>query len=371
MKRILEVNVDDKGYGGVFAFVLNILERIDHKNFILDVCTFEKFDDERHKKKFTKYGGVVYDCWGTGNFIKKQLQTCLKFYRMLKETPYDTAHIHSDVAYKLLLYGLAAKIGGVKTVIVHSHSTGVEGRHRTIKKILQRISKPVLSHTDFLKFSCSKLAAQWMYDDPQNAIIIKNGIVTEKFLYSAETRNRIRRELGIRDEHFLVGTVGRFNYPKNPFFALEIIKHIFQMNPDARFIWIGSGELKKDIEEKAKKYGIDDRIIFLGNTDQVNEYYQAMDGFILPSRFEGLPLVAIEAQAAGLPCFFSASITPDIGITNLAHFISLDKSPEKWAETILKERKIERKNMQEEIIKSGYDIKHAIKKLEEYYSKSK
>lgn len=366
MKRILEVNVDDKGYGGVFAFVLNMLEGIDHAKFILDVCAFEKFDDERHKERFTKYGGKVYDCWGTGNFIKKQLQTCMKFYGMLKEHPYETAHIHSDVAYKLLLYGLAAKIGGVKTVIVHSHSTGIDGRHRNIKKILQKISRPILSRTNFLKFACSKQAAQWMYKNPEEAHIIRNGIVTEKFLYSVETRERVRKELGIRNE-YLVGTVGRLSYPKNPFFELEIIKCIFQKDEDAKFLWIGSGDLQKEIEEKAKAYGIYNRIIFLGNTDRVNDYYQAMDCFLLPSKFEGMPMVGIEAQASGLPCFFSGTITRGVGITRLAHFISLDIEPEEWAEKILNEGKVQRKDMQRAVIESGYDIKYEIVKLEAFY----
>lgn len=366
MKRILEVNVDDKGYGGVFAFVLNMLESIDHERFILDVCTFEKFDDERHKERFFKYGGKVYDCWGTGNFIKKQLQTCMKFYGMLKEHPYETAHIHSDVAYKLLLYGLAAKIGGVKTVIVHSHSTGIDGRHRNIKKILQKISRPILSRTNFLKFACSKQAAQWMYKNPEEAHIIRNGIVTEKFLYSVETRERVRKELGIRNE-YLVGTVGRLSYQKNPFFELEIIKCIFQKDEDAKFLWIGSGDLQKEIEEKARAYGIYNRIIFLGNTEHVNEYYQAMDAFLFPSLFEGLGIVGIEAQAAGLSCFFSDTITREVGITSLAHFISLKLKPEDWAEKILSEGVIKRRNMGDEIVGAGYDIKHEIGELEAFY----
>ncbi|WP_370803519.1 glycosyltransferase [Dialister hominis] len=366
MRHILEVNVDDRGYGGVFAFVLNVLESIDHQKFILDVCTFEKFDDERHKDRFIRYGGRVFDCWGTGNFIKKQFQTCLKFYRMLKEHPYETAHIHSDVAYKLLLYGLAAKIGGVKTVIVHSHSTGIDGRHRSIKKILQKTSRPILSRTNFLKFACSKQAAQWMYESPEEAHIIRNGIVTKKFIYSVETREKVRKELGIRDE-YLVGTVGRFSYQKNPFFELEIIKCLFQKGENAKFLWIGSGDLQKEIEEKARAYGIYNRIIFLGNTEHVNEYYQAMDAFLFPSLFEGLCFVGIEAQAAGLPCFFSDTITREVGITDLAHFISLKKKPEEWAEMILSESKVKRKNMEEEIIKAGYDIRREIGKLEKFY----
>ena len=367
MKRILEVNVDDRGYGGVFAFVLNMLESIDHTKFILDVCTFEKFDDECHKERFTKYGGKVYDCWGSGNFIKKQFQTCMKFYQMLKEHPYETAHIHSDVAYKLLLYGIAAKIGGVKTIIVHSHSTGIEGRHKGLKKILQRISKSILSHTAFVKFACSKPAAQWMYKSPQKADIIRNGIVTEKFLYSAETRESVRKKLGIGNS-YLVGTVGRFSYQKNPFYELEIIKELFLRDVNARFLWIGSGELKKEVEERARTYGIYDRIIFLGNTDYANEYYQAMDCFILPSRFEGLPIVGIEAQAAGLPCFFSDRITKEVGVTNLAQFISLEITPSEWGTKILKGKKIPRKNRRNEIVESGFDIKYEINKLEMFYN---
>jgi glycosyltransferase involved in cell wall biosynthesis len=366
VKRILEVNVDDRGYGGVFAFALNMLKSIDHAKFILDVCTFEKFEDERHKESFIKYGGKVYDCWGTGNFIKKQFQTCIKFYRLLQEHHYETAHIHSDVAYKLLLYGLAAKIGGVTTVIVHSHSTGIEGRYKSLKKILQRISKSILKHTDFVKLACSKPASQWMYERPEEAVIIRNGIITEKFCYSAENRARVRKEIKIKNE-YLVGTVGRFSYQKNPFYELEIIKNLFRKDINARFLWIGSGDLKKKVEARARAYGIYDRIIFLGNTDYVNEYYQAMDCFILPSRFEGLPIVGIEAQAAGLPCFFSDTITREVEITDLAHFISLKKKPEEWAEMILSESKVKRKNMEEEIIKAGYDIRCEIDKLEKFY----
>lgn len=366
VKRILEVTVDDRGYGGVFAFALNMLKSIDHAKFILDVCTFEKFEDERHKEIFIKYGGKVYDCWGTGNFIKKQFQTCIKFYRLLQEYHYETVHIHSDVAYKLLLYGLAAKIGGVTTVVVHSHSTGIEGRYKSLKKVLQRISKSILTHTDFVKLACSKPASQWMYECPEEAHIIKNGIVTEKFIYSVETREKVRKELGLRGE-YLVGTVGRFSYQKNPFYELEIIKSLLQKDINARFLWIGSGDLKKEVEARARTYGIYDRIIFLGNTDHVNEYYQAMDCFILPSRFEGLPIVGIEAQAAGLPCFFSDTITREVGITDLVRFISLRKSPEEWAEMILREGKVERKSMEEAIIEAGYDIRCEIVKLEKFY----
>lgn len=265
-----------------------------------------------------------------------------------------------------LLYGLAAKIGGVKTVIVHSHSTGIDGRHRSIKKILQKTSRPILSRTNFLKFACSKQAAQWMYESPEEAHIIRNGIVTKKFIYSVETREKVRKELGIRDE-YLVGTVGRFSYQKNPFFELEIIKCLFQKGENAKFLWIGSGDLQKEIEEKARAYGIYNRIIFLGNTEHVNEYYQAMDAFLFPSLFEGLGFVGIEAQAAGLPCFFSDTITREVGITDLAHFISLKKKPEEWAEMILSESKVKRKNMEEEIIKAGYDIRREIGKLEKFY----
>lgn len=367
MKRVLEVNVDDRGYGGVFAFVLNMLGSIDHQKIILDVCTFEKFDDEQHKDKFTKYGGRVYDCQGTGNFIKKQLQTCMNFYRMLKTHPYEVVHIHSDVAYKLLIYGLVAKFGGVKTVIVHSHSTGIEGRHHTIKKILQQLAKLILSHTDFVKFACSNLAAQWMYKKPEKAVIIKNGIIIEKFAFSDETRRRIRNKLGITDGCFFIGTVGRFTPQKNPFYELEIIKNIFLKDPEARFLWIGSGDLKQEIEEKAKSYDIYDRIIFLGNTDHVDEYYQAMDCFILPSKFEGLPIVGIEAQAAGLNCFFSSQITRELGITHLAHFISINVAPEQWAEEILRYKYEKRCSNQEEVSDSGYNIRKEIKKIERFY----
>lgn len=368
MRHILEVNVDDRGYGGVFAFVLNVLESIDHQKFILDVCTFEKFDDERHKDRFIRYGGRVFDCWGTGNFMEKQLQTCIKFYRMLKEHPYEVAHIHSEVAYKLLLYGLTAKIGGVKTVIVHSHSTGIEGRHLTIKKILQQLSKFTLSYTSFVKSACSNLAARWMYENPEKAIIIKNGIVTDKFAYSIETRRYIRNKLGVKNE-YLVGTVGRFTPPKNPFYELKIIKNIFQKDSNAKFLWIGSGDLKHEIEEKAKSYGIYNRIIFLGNTDHVNEYYQAMDCFILPSKFEGLGIVCIEAQAAGLPIIVSNKVPREVRLTENVKFLSIDKDPSTWVKYILQYKGMKRKNVKEEIVKKGYDMADSIKKIETFYAR--
>ena len=367
MIRVLEANVDDKGYGGVFAFVKNMIESINHQKFTLDICAFEKFDDDRHKEIVTKYGGKVYDCWGKGNFLKKQFQTCLKFYQILKNNHYEVVHIHSDVAYKLLLYGLVAKVGGIKTIIVHSHSSGVEGRHRTIKKVLQMGSKPFLSHMEFSKFACSDIAAQWMYENPDHAVIIKNGIITKKYIFSESIRSRVRHELGVTRE-YLPGTVGRFNYPKNPFYLLDIINSLMKADRNIKFLWIGSGDLKEAVEDKAKSYGIYDRIIFLGNTDRVNEYYQAMDCFVLPSRFEGLPLVLAEAQAAGLPIVISDRITKDACFTCSVDMLPIEEDPSIWANQILNYKGIKRKNMNKAVTDHGFDMMNSIRIIEQFYS---
>lgn len=374
MRKILEVNVDDNGYGGVYSFVLNILENIS-SCFQVDLCAFEKFEKKEHIEYIESFGGKVFYCGHGGNLIAKQIGSFKKLFHLAKKGKYDVIHIHSDVSYKLFIYALICKWAGAGKILIHSHSTGVEGKHRKIKLILQKFFKPMLPWTTDNLLACSEKAAKWMY--PQRIItnnnytIINNGISIQKFEFNQSIRSSKRRELELHDDDFAVCHIGRFSYPKNQSFLIDIFHEIIKQKASAKLIliggYVGDPHYLDEAKAKVSNLGLDKSVLFLGIRNDVPSLLQAMDCFVLPSYFEGLPIVGIEAQAAGLPCFFSDTITSEVGITSLVHFISLDKPPEFWARIILKDSKTKCRNMRNDIINSGYDIDHEIKKLEEMY----
>lgn len=373
MKRILEVNVDDKGYGGVFAFVMSVMKYIDHDKFVLDIASFEPFEVDEHKESIRSYGGDVYECIANGNYIFKQLRSCYKYYKLLKHNSYSIIHIHSDVAYKLLLYGWIGKIAGVSDVFVHSHSSGVEGRLRTLKKSLHLMTKPILSNLLFTKLACSKIAADWMYtkDCESKIHFVKNGINLEKFIYDPNKQKKMREELGINPKEKVIGTVARFSYQKYPEKLLAVFREIIKISPHFKLLWIGSGPLQEMIKKQSDAFGISDKIIFYGNTERVADLYQAMDVFTLTSRFEGLCISAIEAQASGVQCVCSDALSPETNMSSNYHTMSIDLADNEWANELIKYANISKFDTSREIRDNGYDIYKTVDELANLYCKER
>ncbi|MCD2436362.1 glycosyltransferase [Acidaminococcus sp. NSJ-142] len=374
MVKVLEVNVDDNGYGGVYAFVLNILENIDRK-FQIDLCSFEKFEKQSNIDYVESFGGKVHYCCYEGNPIKKQLGCFKGLYNLIKNSHYDTVHIHSDVSYKLFLYGLAVKLGGASNILIHSHSTAVDGKHRNIKDFLHHLFRFFLPLIGDKFLACSQEAGKWMFLDcilrGKNFFQINNGINTLKFSYSSKRRLQVRKNLRL-DDDFVVGHIGRFCYQKNHEFLIHVFNEIVKMQPNAKLLLVGSyvgDPFYFTITHKlVDKLGLDDNVLFLGIRNDVPDLMQAMDCFVLPSRSEGLGIVGIEAQAAGLPCFFSSEVPREVGVTNLSHFIALNTPLKKWAECIIQHSQGIRQTRQQEIRDAGYDAKQEIKRLERLYS---
>ncbi|WP_026765891.1 glycosyltransferase [Selenomonas ruminantium] len=369
MIRVLEVNVDDKGFGGVFAFVMNVMRTIDNNKFVLDIAAFEPFEKYEHKNEINSYGGKVYECYGNGNFIVKQWNTCCNFYGLLRKEQYAVIHIHSDVGYKLLLYGLIGKAAGVKNIIVHSHSSGVEGRLRWLKSGLQKIAKPLLSRQNFNKLACSKLASKWMYtDDAQSGVqIITNGICLNKYRYNPQKQQKMRESLGIKPEDKVIGTVARFSFQKNPEKLLEVFNELLKKDNKYKLLWVGEGPLKDDIVEQARKLDIHNRIIFYGTSDKVYELYQAIDVFVMTSRFEGLGIVVIEAQAAGCPCVCADTIPAEAVLSHEYYSVPLDAEVDEWIKKIAIACGNSKNSKTEKHCLEKYDINHTVMMLEDIY----
>lgn len=215
-------------------------------------------------------------------------------------------------------------------------------------------------------FACGKQAGDWMFSGKKYEII-KNAIEAEKYQYSAAIAEEVRSEFGITDE-IVIGHVGNFTPAKNHIFMLEIFQKIQKKECKIKMIFVGGGERINNIRKKVYEMGMQDQIIFTGRRSDVNRLMQAMDVFIFPSLYEGVPVTMIEAQAAGLPCVISDHV-PDECITTKDLVIKkrLDEPSDKWAEDILQLAQKSRTQHMEEIKKAGYDIEDAAKQLEEFY----
>ena len=196
--------------------------------------------------------------------------------------------------------------------------------------------------------------------------ILNNAIDTSKFSYNLEIRNKIREHEKLEDK-FVVGHVGRFVNQKNHSFLLKIFYEIHKADENSVLMLLGDGPLRESIKEEARDLGLENSVRFLGIKENVNEYMQAMDVFLLPSFYEGLPVVGVEAQTAGLRCIFSTNVTKEAKLTDNVEYLDLDDGEKVWAEVALKSKNFDRKNTASIIIKKGFDIKYEAKKLEDYY----
>ncbi|WP_294349349.1 glycosyltransferase family 1 protein [uncultured Clostridium sp.] len=287
----------------------------------------------------------------------------MSLVRFIRKNKIKVIHAHGNSG-TLAIEMLAGWLGGCKVRIAHSHNT------RCDQVKADKLLRPLFNILYTKAVACSKGAGVWLFGN-RKFTVLNNGRNIERFSYNVEVRNKVRNELGIGDS-IAIGHVGGFVPQKNHKFLLEIYKSILEINPDVKLFMIGDGLLRAEIERKAFEYGIKDKIIFTGNSDCVQDLLQAMDGMLLPSFFEGLPLVTVEWQISGLPCVISDSITKECALTELVEFCSLNSSPDEWALKILNlihyyDRGTQNKFMKDKVIKSGFDIRENADKLRSIY----
>lgn len=351
--------------GGVESVVMNYYRNINKGKVQFDFIVDE---DSTYipTNEIESMGGRV--------IIVPPYQKIHSYIKRLKEifikNEYKIVHSHLNTLSIFPLY--AAKISNVPLRIAHSHSTSnkKEWKKNMLKNILKPFSKLNATHY----FCCSELAGRWLFGDKAyndgKVKLINNAINVDKFIYDENIRREIRKELKVEDK-FVIGHIGRFVFSKNHDFLIEIFKEVNKINKNICLLLIGEGEIKDNIIKKVNDVGISDKIKFLGIRDDVNDLMQAMDVFVLPSRYEGLGMVTIESQAAGLKTIVSDKIPKEAKVTELLEYLRLEQGANEWANKILEYQDgYHREKNWKDIKESGYEIKEEAKKLEKFYKEA-
>lgn len=359
MIKILHV-VGKMDMAGLETLIMNFYRNIDRNCFQFDFIALSGqvgFYDEEIKR----LGGNVF--YPLEAFNWKKPGTFKKWFEnIIRNGNYQILHSHNGGAAPIILP--IAKKYSIAT-IVHSHNTG-EKNDSKIKKYIRKISRIYSFLYVDVFMACSKEAGKYLFGN-RNFDIINNAIDTEKFIFNPETRLKIRNQLEI-DNEFVVGVVGRLTYQKNPQAILDIMQKLTKQNNNCKLVWIGKGEMEDAIREEIAMRNLEDKILMLGAVDNVNEFLQAMDIFILPSFFEGLGIVAIESQATGLVTLCSDMVPQLAAVTELCRFVPLNDMSV-WVELIENEINCptEREDKSALIKLNGFDIVHETERLSSYY----
>ena len=349
--------------GGIESYAMNYYRNMS-SNIHIDFATHD-IKDENYKKEIEDNGGQVFE------FPKIGLKSLKKFLKMLdeffKNNHYDI--VHCNMANAAIFYFLYAKKYGIKVRILHSHQNNYADTltHKIRNYPLIYLGKKYTTHN----FACSKIAGDFLYKNAEYDVI-NNAIKLEKFKFNKNTRETIRRQEGIKNNEILLANIGRICKQKNQLFIIDIYNELYKINKNVRLLLIGHGDLREKIIERINIYNLQDNILFKESVNNVNEYLQAVDMLVMPSLYEGLPVIGVEAQAAGVPCVFSNTITQEAKILENTLYINLDESAKKWAEVInnsINKSIEERKDESELMTKKGYNIEVEAKKMEEKYIK--
>lgn len=364
--RVLQFGAGNFGRGGQSTIVLNFGMNTDNKKIIFDYVV-NIISDEKYIDIIGEKGGKVYLLNSKKRNFYNKVKDIFSMNRIISKNNYKIIHINTDNAFIAFIIGILGKINKVSKIIIHSHSTGTN--QNKIKILFHNISKFFLPFIGDEFLACSNPAGEWLYPKKylDKVKTINNGIDIEKYKFNLEKRKQLRKEMNLENK-FILGHIGRFSDVKNHKFLIEIFNEVQQIEKESILLLIGNGELEQKIKEQVKKLDLKDKVIFLGTTNKVEDYLQIMDIFIFPSKFEGLGLVVIEAQAAALKVIASDRIPKEAKLTDYLKFLSLEELPQKWAEEILKYRRgYKRIDTRKEVEKAGYSIKLSAKELEKIY----
>ena len=347
--------------GGVEAMIMNFYRFIDHSRFVFDFFMHGN-SSIVNKDEIEKYGGKVIEIPS----IKRIFKYKKVLSQYFKQNQYDI--IHSNINTTNFVPLGIAKRAGIKVRIAHSHSTSNKKEHirNLIKNILRPFSK--INATHF--FTCSEKAGIWLFGkrlyNSGNVKLISNGIDLDNFSFNKEIRNKVRNELGFKNGEFVVGHVGRFKKQKNHEFLIKIFAELQKMNSNTGLILLGEGKRETMIKETVEKEKLCN-VIFLGAVLNPFDYYNAMDCFVLPSLYEGFPVVGVEAQANGLKTFFSTDVTNEAKLLESTEYLSLKDGPQVWAQHInnfINQNRVDRSNLQ---LSNQFDIKSICNNIGSYY----
>lgn len=349
--------------GGVEAVVMNYYRHIDHKKIQFDfICDNDSTNIPY--EEIEKLGGRVILIPP----YQKIFQYQKELKKIFKENNYKIVHSHINTLSVFPL--LAAWCARVPVRIAHSHSTTnkKEKKKNLMKQVLRPFSKVFANNY----ICCSELAGRWLFGnkiyEKGKVFLLNNAIDLDKFKYDEKVRIAKRKELGIKKNQIVIGHIGRFVQQKNHEGLIDIFNEVHKQNKNAILLLAGQGPLTGIIKEKVKKLELEDSVIFLGQRNDANELYQAFDIFLLPSLYEGLPVVGVEAQASGLLCILSSDMTKETKVLKTTTFIDLKESSEQWANIILEKYKsYKRIDTTKEISKNGFNIKKEADKLEKKY----
>lgn len=335
--KILQMFGEPVSHGGQEAFVINMLTHMPSDGMCIDVLTPYYCDNEHYRDIIESRGGKLY-CLGM-KFEPggSRLNLIAPLKKFLSGHGYDVIHIHSGSTSVLAEGARAAQSAGIKKIIVHSHCAAEKFtlRHAAVKFVMNAVMFGCPTHYA----ACSLIAGQSKYPRrivKRRLIILKNGVDIQKFSFNAQMRSYMRGRLNIPENAVVLGHVGRFSYQKNHEYLLSVLAAVRIRGIDAKLMLIGSGENMQNVISLAQKLGLSQHVMFIGNVNNVNDYMQAMDVFLLPSRFEGLPIVGVEAQAVGLPCIFSSAVTNEVALTSNVCYLPADgASVGLWADKVL------------------------------------
>lgn len=361
MKKVLVFGMTDNP-GGMESCIMNYYRHIDKSKVSFDFLT--NFENMVYSDEVRKNGSKIFLIPKKGENPIAYKIALNKFFSAYA-SQYDVLW-YNTCTLANIDYLIYAKKFGIQKRIIHAHNSGNESSK--IKGIFHFINRHRVMNYATNFWSCSLAASKFFYSETimsgQKHEIVYNAIDLEKFSFDPEIRKIYRKKLNI-DNKFVIGHIGRFQTQKNHIFLIEIFKELLTYKDNAILLLVGQGELESEIKTRVKEYGLEKKVLFLGQRNDISNILDAIDIFVFPSLFEGLGIVLVEAQAKGVTCFTSKNVVPkEVNITGLVNFIDINLSAKDWAIKIF-QTNITHNNicLQQSLKNSNYNIKIEAEKL--------
>lgn len=345
--------------GGAETVVIDWLRHIDRRRATFDFVVNDDGGPYAFEEEAVRLGAAViraprFRLWNLIPYTGW-------WFRCLRAHPeWGVVHAHHTVP--AFVYLSVARLLG-RATIAHSHTGGHPGRvGRWVRSALTR----PLRRVAHIRLACSRVAAEWMFGQRTSTQLVPNGIELDRFRYAPDERIKIRAQLRL-DGEFVIGHVGRFAEPKNHSRLLRIFATLLRVEPRAQLVLVGDGELRSDIEREIQSLGMRGNVKLVGARADVPALLCAMDVLLFPSRYEGLPVSIVEAQASGLPCVVSDAVTREVGLTDLVQFVSLEEPDEVWSGAVLNAKGLPRRSRAEELRAAGYDSSQVAEEMQQLY----